>query len=88
MTSSLLVLKRMGITVFICASLSGPAHASQVADASHEEPVIVEYSSVFESYTEWEWEDVGDWRQANTVVDEVGGWEFYAREPEESEADN
>ena len=74
MTST--VLKRMGITVFICASLSGPTHAVQAADASQEEPVIVEYSSVFEGYTEWEWEDVSDWRQANTVVDEVGGWEF------------
>ncbi len=88
MTRPLLVLKRMGITVLIYASLSGPAHASQAADASQEESVVVEYSSVFEGYTEWEWEDVSDWRQANTVVDEVGGWEFYAREPEESEADN
>ena len=84
MTSTLLVLKRMGITVLIYASLSGLAHASQAADVSQEESVIVEYSSVFEGYTEWEWEDVSDWRQANTVVDEVGGWEFYAREPEEA----
>ena len=88
MTRPLLVLKRMGITVLIYASLSGPAHASQAADASQEESVVVEYSSGFEGYTEWEWEDVGDWRQSNNVVDEIGGWEVYAREPEESEEDN
>ena len=88
MTSIPLTLKRMSITALTLASLSGVVHALETADAPQEKTVIVEYSSVFEGYTVWEWEDVGDWRQANNVVDEIGGWEVYAREPEESEEDN
>ena len=88
MTSPPLILKRMSIIASTFASLGGAIHASEVADAPQEKSVIVEYSSVFEGYTEWEWEDVGDWRQANSVVDEIGGWEVYAREPEESEENN
>ena len=87
-TSTPLVLTIMGILALTIASLSGAVHASEAADMPQEKSVIVEYSSVFEGYTEWEWEDVGDWRQANSVVDEIGGWEVYARESEESEENN
>jgi len=87
-TSAPLVLKRMSITALTLASLTGAAHALETADAAQEKSVSVEYRSVFEGYTEWEWEDVGDWRRANSVVDEIGGWEVYAREPEDSEEDN
>lgn len=88
MTSTPLIVKRMSIIALTFASLSGAICASEVADAPQVKSVIVEYRSVFEGYTEWEWEDVSDWRQANRVVDEIGGWEVYAREPEESEEDN
>ena len=88
MTSTPLVLNKMGVVALTIASLSGVVHALETAGAPQEKSVIVEYSSVFEGYTEWEWEDVGDWRQANSVVDEIGGWEVYAREPEESEENN
>ena len=88
MTSTPLILKRMSITALTLVSLSGVVHALETADAPQEKFVIVEYSSVFEGYTEWEWEEVSDWRQANSVVDEIGGWEVYAREPEESEENN
>ncbi len=88
MTSTPLVLKKMSIVALTITSLSGAVHALEAAGAPQEKSVIVEYSSVFEGYTEWEWEDVGDWRQANSLVDEIGGWEVYAREPEESEENN
>ena len=88
MTSTPLALKRMSIVALTITCLSGAVHALEAADAPQEKTMIVEYSSVFEGYTEWEWEDVGDWRQANSVVDEIGGWEVYAREPEESEENN
>ena len=88
MASTPLIFKRMSTVALTLASLSGAVHALEPADAPQEKTGIVEYSSVFEGHTEWEWEDVGDWRQANSVVDEIGGWEVYAREPEESEEDN
>ena len=88
MASTPLILKRMSAVALTLASLSGAVHALEPAVAPQEKTMVVEYSSVFEGYTEWEWEDVGDWRQANNVVDEIGGWEVYAREPEESEEDN
>ncbi len=88
MISTPLVLKRMSITALTLASLSGVVHALETADTPQEKTVIVEYSSVFGGYTVWEWEDVGDWRQSNNVVEEIGGWEVYAREPEESEENN
>ena len=87
MTSAPLVLKRMSRSLDP-RQLEWSGHALETADAPQEKSMIVEYSSVFEGYTEWEWEDVGDWRQANSVVDEIGGWEVYAREPEDSEEDN
>lgn len=88
MASTPLIFKRMSAVALTLASLSGAVHALEPADAPQEKTGIVEYSSVFEGHTEWEWEDVGDWRQANNVVYEIGGWEIYAREPEESEEDN
>ncbi len=87
MVSALFILKRMGIAFLVVASPIAAAKASQLVDAS-EETVIVEYTSVFKDYTQWEWEDVGDWPRVNSVVEEIGGWEVYAREPEESETEN
>ena len=87
MLSASFILKRMGIAFLAFASSIGAAQASQFVDAS-EATVIVEYTSVFKDYTQWEWEDVGDWRSVNIVVEEIGGWEVYAREREQSEAKN
>ena len=87
MVSASFILQRTCITFLAVASSIGAAQASQLVDAS-EETVIVEYTSVFKDYTHWEWEGVGDWHQINSVVEEIGGWEVYAREPEESEAEN
>ena len=87
MVSASFILKRTCITFLVIGSSIGAAQASQLVDAS-EGTEIVEYTSVFKDYTHWEWEGVGDWHQINSVVEEIGGWEVYAREPQESEAEN
>ena len=38
------------------------------------------YRSAFEGYRSFSAEEVGDWRQANETVREIGGWRAYARE--------
>lgn len=38
------------------------------------------YQSAFEGYRPFSAQDVGDWRQANETVREIGGWRAYARE--------
>jgi hypothetical protein len=38
------------------------------------------YESAFEGYRPFSAEEVGDWRQANETVREIGGWRAYARE--------
>lgn len=38
------------------------------------------YDSAFEAYRPFSTGEVGDWRQANETVREIGGWRAYARE--------
>ena len=38
-------------------------------------------ASAWTRYQPWRDEAVGDWRQANAVVANIGGWRVYAREP-------
>jgi|SaaInl0LU_22_DNA_1037365.scaffolds.fasta_scaffold12393_3 hypothetical protein len=40
-----------------------------------------DFVSVFDSYQNWEPESFGDWRLANNIVSQIGGWRFYSREP-------
>lgn len=57
----------------------------QTATASEPEQIQPEtnYTSVFDNYTNWEWEDLEDWVGANQNVAEIGGWQVYSRESED-----
>ena len=57
----------------------------QTAAASEPEQIQTEtnYTSVFDIYINWEWEDLEDWVGANQNVAEIGGWQVYSRESED-----
>lgn len=57
------------------AALAQPAAPSRAAP-----PAASTYNSAFEGYRPFAAEEVGDWRQANDTVRDIGGWRAYARE--------
>ena len=71
-----------GFIVLTAVIFSGKADANELPPSTHE------YKSVFESYAQWEWLDTEDWREANEDVGEIGGWRYYAREPEKGVEEN
>lgn len=56
-----------------------PAHAEQAVQE-------LEYRSVFEGYQAYSDPEIQNWPKANQLVDEIGGWRVYAREPYEDKA--
>jgi hypothetical protein len=47
----------------------------------------LEYQSAFEGYQAYSDAEIQNWPEANQLVDEIGGWRVYAREPYEKPAD-
>jgi hypothetical protein len=43
----------------------------------------LEYQSAFEGYQAYSDSEIQNWPKANQLVDEIGGWRVYAREPYE-----
>ena len=62
-----------------------PGHAQTAAsrpdpaDAKASVPGVT-YRSAFTDYRGWRDEKLADWRSANDVVGEIGGWRVYLRE--------
>ena len=46
----------------------------------------LEYRSAFEGYQAYSDSEIQNWPKANQLVDEIGGWRVYAREPYEDKA--
>ncbi|MCR2747210.1 hypothetical protein [Limnobacter parvus] len=47
-----------------------------------------EYQSAFEGYQAYSDPEIQNWPKVNRLVEEIGGWRVYAREPYESKAEN
>lgn len=62
-------------------ALALPAHAEQAATE-------LEYKSVFEGYRAYSDPEIQNWPKVNELVEEIGGWRVYAREPYENKAEN
>lgn len=43
----------------------------------------LDYQSAFEGYQAYSDSEIQNWPKANQLVDEIGGWRVYAREPYE-----
>lgn len=56
-----------------------PANAEQAVQE-------LEYQSAFEGYQAYSDSEIQNWPKANQLVDEIGGWRVYAREPYEDKA--
>ncbi len=56
-----------------------PANAEQAVQE-------LEYRSAFEGYQAYSDSEIQNWPKANQLVDEIGGWRVYAREPYEDKA--
>src|SRR5262249_10750373 len=59
------------------------ATAGPGAAASQRSPTS--YRSAFDGYRGYRDEPVGNWRQANDLVRQIGGWQTYAREGQSGE---
>lgn len=57
--------------------LAWPAHSDTTAQT-------FEYQSAFENYQGYSDPEIQNWPEANKLVDEIGGWRVYAREPYEN----
>ena len=67
------------VSFFVCTNITV---ATELASSDNN------YTSVFDSYQNWELEGFGDWRLANDSVGEIGGWQFYSREQSLKEQNN
>ena len=56
--------------------LAWPVHAKTPAQE-------LEYESVFEGYQAYSDPEIQNWPKVNQLVEEIGGWSVYAREPYE-----
>lgn len=63
----------------LCMAL--PAHSETAAQT-------LEYQSAFEGYQAYSDPEIQNWPKANQLVEEIGGWRVYAREPYENKAEN
>lgn len=63
----------------LLSALALPAHAESAVQA-------LEYRSAFEGYKAYSDSEIQNWPKANELVEEIGGWRVYAREPYEDKA--
>lgn len=76
------------VSFFLClaactlAQQSAAGAPSPLPDCAQGEVLTIPAdASAWTRYQPWRDEAVGDWRQANAVVANIGGWRVYAREP-------
>lgn len=62
--------------------LALPVHAETVAQQE------LEYQSAFEGYRPYNDPEIQNWPKVNQLVEEIGGWRVYAREPYENKAED
>ncbi|WP_334118574.1 hypothetical protein [Limnobacter sp.] len=55
-------------------ALALPSHAQPAAQE-------LEYQSVFEGYQAYSEPEIQNWPKVNQLVEEIGGWRVYSREP-------
>ena len=60
----------------VVLAVAMPAHAEQAVQE-------LEYRSAFEGYQGYSDPEMKNWPSANQLVDQIGGWRVYAREPYE-----
>ena len=65
--------------VLLLSALALPAHAEPAVQ-------VLEYQSAFEGYQAYSDSEIQNWPKANELVEEIGGWRVYAREPYEDKA--
>lgn len=78
-------MKSRYVAIAMLAFLSGQVLAQSVApvrDPADARAVVppVMYVSPFAGYRSFKDERVADWKNANDVVGQIGGWKVYARE--------
>jgi hypothetical protein len=56
------------------------------SEAAPEKGLVIRYQSMLDGYQPYKEQPVSSWRQANDVVEKIGGWRAYAREAGTSEA--
>lgn len=62
--------------------LAPAAQAAETPPAA--DPARPALATPFDQYQAWRDEPLGDWREVNRRVDEVGGWRTYLRESQEN----
>lgn len=81
---------RQQIPVFLCAvvftlmCLATPLTVSASSDDVTHSPV--DYRSTFSRYQKFTEQPLLSWREASDVVEKIGGWRFYAREANHTDA--
>lgn len=84
----------IGVALALSAPVGAqPAPTSPVAPAGHvahaartpNDPVSLQFRSVFDGYQSFRDEKVGSWRDANDTVNRVGGWREYLKEAQRAE---
>lgn len=61
--------------------LAVPAYSESAAQT-------LEYQSAFEGYQAYSDPEIQNWPKVNELVEEIGGWRVYAREPYENKAED
>lgn len=61
--------------------LAVPAYSESAAQT-------LEYQSAFEGYQAYSDPEIQNWPKVNELVEEIGGWRVYAREPYENKVEN
>ena len=65
---------------WLLLALGLPAHAEQTVPE-------LQYQSVFDGYQAYADPEIKSWSKAIELVDEIGGWRVYSREPFEGKVD-
>ncbi|AOX99052.1 hypothetical protein [Jeongeupia sp. USM3] len=71
--------------VLLAMAISPWVHADEAASAEVSSTGL-SFESAFATYQAYKDESTGDWREANRLVDHVGGWRVYAKEAAQSGA--
>ena len=68
------------LVAFGCIAAGAPASAATALEDAAKAPSLARYKSALADYRRFADQPVGDWRDANAVVGQIGGWRAYARE--------
>jgi len=68
----------------LCAGLLGFSAAQAAEAQAVAEPAPPALASPFDRYQSWRDAPLGDWRELNDRVGEIGGWRTYLRESQDN----